>query len=501
MARSKKLKENGKTIYPVTILDAVVDSNTSTPVTKTRLRYSRASAHGRYYKFMTLKRGPEKGIVRFGVESPLMGYADYMVNWTYDTNTEKGMNPYCLFSTNAQMYNRVKLVRTGNDTFDVYFESNAGNDYPAFVFMGEGGTTDSSSITNYIVSTVSAIPEDVYKESTYVGNICFGTVTGTLAGTADSSKALVPRTETDINAEVFKSPGVYVAPISMIDVDTIGFAETVELKGYGIVMTVGQSGTGVRYQYIFVQEETGSYLYRRMLDPISLEQEAFYPVLPDIATSNKAGLVKSGGDISVDSLGNTSVKRNSFNNAGDDAINIDNYPQADYGVIPIWLNTAEADGNPPGREGIILQAKYKSSLGETTQSYVDCLTQLYIGSEGVKFRTIIDYDAANPFDGTAWESPTPEYTVIPAYVYQAAGYIDLTGVTFNGLDASKPIYVQDTYGGNSGLIPLSVTKSADRMYITFTYYDSDYSAPVVAHKTLLPSDFGKQVTLSFKEFK
>lgn len=189
MARIKKLKENGATIYPATILDAVVDSKTSTPITKTRLRYSRASAHGRYYKFMSLKRGPEKGIVRFGIESPLMGYAEYMVNWTYDTNTEKSMNPYCLFSSNAQMYNRVKLVRTGNDTFDAYFESNAGNDYPAFVFMGEGGKTDSNSITGYVVSIVSAIPT-VYKESTYVGNICFGTVTGTLAGTAKKAAGI-----------------------------------------------------------------------------------------------------------------------------------------------------------------------------------------------------------------------------------------------------------------------------------------------------------------------
>lgn len=189
MAKIKKLKENGSTIYPATILEAVVDSKTSTPITKTRLRYSRASAHGRYYKFMSLKRGTEKGIVRFGIESPLMGYAEYMVNWTYDTNTEKGMNPYCLFSSNAQMYNRVKLVRTGNDTFDAYFESNAGNDYPAFVFMGEGGTTDSNSITGYVVSIVSAIPT-VYKESTYVGNICFGTVTGTLVGTADNAAGI-----------------------------------------------------------------------------------------------------------------------------------------------------------------------------------------------------------------------------------------------------------------------------------------------------------------------
>lgn len=164
MARIKKLKENGATIYPATILEAVLDSKTSTPLSKTRLRYTRASGYGRYYKFMSLKRSLEKGIVRFGIESPLMGYAEYMVNWVYDTNTEKGMDPYCLFSSNVQMYNRVKLVRTGNDTFDAYFESNAGNDYPAFVFMGEGGTSDRNSITGYVVSIVSAIPT-VYKES------------------------------------------------------------------------------------------------------------------------------------------------------------------------------------------------------------------------------------------------------------------------------------------------------------------------------------------------
>lgn len=489
---------------------------------------------------MTLKRGPEKGIIRFGIESPLMGYADYMVNWTYDTNTEKGMNPYCLFSTNAQMYNRVKLVRTGGSTFDFYFESNAGNDYPAFVFMGEGGTTDSNSITSYIVSIVSAIPEDVYKESDYAGNICFGGIdvyaknwtalflknidieavrtcidfggkgfvgydenstgfvfgiggfisprksyinvgengigygqgskiqtiyhagnlgiaTSSKAGlvkgsgditvdssgnvTVNQSKALVSRTETDINADVFKTPGIYVAPISMIDVDTIGFAETVELKGQSIVMTVGQSGTNVRYQYIFVQEEAGSYLYRRMLDPISSEQEAFKYFMPEIptATSDKAGTVKSGGDISVDSLGNTSVKRNSFNNAGDDAINIDNYPQADYGVIPIWLNTAEADGNPPGREGLVFQAKYRSEQGSSGTEYVDCLTQFYVGNEGVRHRTIVDYDEATKFENTPWSKINDDWYFDLGTATVASSTSSSANVTFTGSSAFSSI--------------------------------------------------------------
>lgn len=281
MAKIKKLKENGSTIYPATILEAVLDSKTSTPLSKTRLRYTRASAHGRYYKFMSLKRGTEKGIVRFGIESPLMGYAEYMVNWTYDTNTEKGMNPYCLFSSNAQMYNRVKLVRTGNDTFDAYFESNAGNDYPAFVFMGEGGTTDSNSITGYVVSIVSAIPT-VYKESTYVGNICFGTVTGTLAGTAD--------------------------------------------KAAGI----------------------------------------------------------------------------SFANS-DDAINIDEYPQAELGTIYIWLNGNQADGNVPNypENGVIIQShfRFENDEGEYKYRY----TQMFVGKNGTLYSRTSVEDSTLGFTPSSWE--------------------------------------------------------------------------------------------------
>ena len=281
MAKIKKLKENGKTVYPATILEAVLDSKTSTPLSKTRLRYSRTSAHGRYYKFMSLKRGPEKGIVRFGIESPLMGYAEYMVNWIYDPNTEKGMNPYCLFSSNAQMYNRVKLVRTGNDTFDAYFESNAGNDYPAFVFMGEGGTTDSSSITGYIISIVSAIPT-IYKESAYVGNICFGTVTGTLSGTAD--------------------------------------------KAAGI----------------------------------------------------------------------------SFANS-DDAINIDEYPQAELGTIYIWLNGNQAGGNVPNypENGVVIQSHFRFENDEWEYKYR--YTQMFVGKNGTLYSRTSVEDSTLGFTPSSWE--------------------------------------------------------------------------------------------------
>ena len=287
MARIKKLKENGKTVYPATILDAVVDSKTSTPITKTGLRYSRASAHGRYYKFLTLKRGLEKGIIRFGIESPLMGYADYMVNWTYDTNTEKGMNLYCLFSTNSQMYNRVKLVRTGNDTFDVYFESNAGNDYPAFVFMGEGGMSESSSITNYIVSIVSSIPENIYKESA-----------GTPAYFHNDVYVLRDYAKGDPILK-FISPGHIEKWIRLNR--TNNHLEIVDSNGsltelYASSFVGDLKGTADNSE----NDENGD----NIVNTYSKKAD-----LPVVATSSKAGLVKSGGNITVGSDGTVTVNK------------------------------------------------------------------------------------------------------------------------------------------------------------------------------------------------
>lgn len=140
---------------------------------------------GLYYKFMSFDIGGDKGMIRFGIISPLLGYGEFLIGWGWQGTTEKHCYPYCLFSTNAQMYNRVKLVRTGDSTFDAYFESNSGNDYATFVFMGQSGT----SVKSFSVSGVSSIPT-VYRESAYVGNICFGTITGRLAGTADNANKL-----------------------------------------------------------------------------------------------------------------------------------------------------------------------------------------------------------------------------------------------------------------------------------------------------------------------
>lgn len=332
MAKIKKLKENGSTIYPATILEAVLDSKTSTPLSKTRLRYSRASAHGRYYKFMTLKRGPEKGIVRFGIESPLMGYAEYMVNWTYDTNTEKGMSPYCLFSTNAQMYNRVKLVRTGNDTFDAYFESNAGNDYPAFVFMGEGGTTDSSAITSYTVSIVSAIPT-VYKES---------------AGTP-----------------AYFYNNVYVQKDYAKGDPILKFISPGHIEKWIRLNRINN--------HLEITGDNGS--------------------LSELYASSFVGDLKGTADKAAGI---------SFANS-DDAINIDEYPQAELGTIYIWLNGNQADGNVPNypENGVVIQShfRFENDEGEYKYRY----TQMFVGKNGTLYSRTSAEGSTLGFTPSSWE--------------------------------------------------------------------------------------------------
>ena len=138
-----------------------------------------------YYKFMSFDIGGDKGMIRFGIISPLLGYGEFQIHWTWQGSTEKNCYVYCVFSTGSQMYNRVKLVRKGDSTFDAYFESNSGNDYATFVFMGQSGT----SVKSFSESGVSSIPT-VYRESLFVSEVYFGTIIGTLAGTADNANKL-----------------------------------------------------------------------------------------------------------------------------------------------------------------------------------------------------------------------------------------------------------------------------------------------------------------------
>ena len=598
------------------------------------------------YKLFSILSGGDKASTTFSILSPVLrggsGYAKYIVYRSYEGTTVKNWYPRCIYATDSTMYNRIKLVRTGDNTFDVYYQSNTGNDYCTFI-LDETTQTD----LEIVAAGVSSIPEDIYKESEYAP-VYFGDIYGSLKGNADTatkatqdgngktiadtylpktggtmsgaltvesnvflksssttrylqiatvnksgaaftsrlyvdvnagrgaflqfinngvayelgvhtdgapryikdntvymlyhagnlvnattgksglmsatdkakldSLSAIARKETDIDSEVFKTPGIYVAPISSIEID----GTDTPLYGNSTIITIGNgSQAGYIEQIVIASIDDETKIFRRSWDLITGAAFEFTSLLPDIATSRTAGLVKSGNHITVsgdgtvtvtnsqkatnDSVGNNiantyqnKTKPIPFNNSSD-AINIDNYPQSDYGTIAIWFNQAEADGTPPGQEGIVYQTKYRSELGESSSTYVDCLTQLYVGSGGIKHRTVIDYDDASKFDGMAWIEPGNSPQVIPVYVYQASGYIDLTGIAAQDIDTNKLIYVKDTYGGGSGLIPLSCTRNGSTMYITFTYFDTDYGTPVIAYKQIHQTEFGKHVNLSFKE--
>lgn len=615
MARIKKLKENGSTIYPGTIPQAVVDPTTGkniteifasknvatssslgliksgsdivvggdgsvrvNPMTVTRIHSMGISTA---YKLFSINSMEDKGNIIFSIASPVLGggsgYATYMVYRIYQgANIEKHCYPVCLYATESSMYNRIKLVRTSNQSFDIYYQSKSGNDYCNFI-LNCATSTDIS----IVAAGVSSIPEEIYKESigqniylfndlyvqkdytkgspllkfispghigrsfrlnisnnhleiiddnanlselyakNFNGNLIGnadtatkatqdengkniadtylpktgGTMSGALtvesnvflksnsttrylqiatvnnSGTpftsrlyvdvnagrgaflqfinngvnyelgvhtdgapryikdntvymlyhagnlvnATTSKAglmsntdkskldglsAIARKETDIDSDVFKTPGIYVAPISSIIVD----GEETTLYGNSTIITIGNgSQAGYIEQIVIASIDDETKIFRRSWD-LTTEPFEFTSLLPDIATSRTAGLIKSGGDITVGGDGTVSVNKTDtikFNNSSD-AINIDNYPQNDYGTITIWYNFSQADGESPGQEGIIYQTKYKSQTGDTVNPYVDCLTQLYVGSGGIKQRTVIDYDAANPFDGIPW---------------------------------------------------------------------------------------------------
>lgn len=370
MPQIHDLSVNGKRIYPSTIPQAVVDPETGKNITKIFASKNVATSSSlgliksgpdvvvggdgsvtvnnriipkmykmgvnSKYKLFSILSGGDKASTTFSILSPVLsnglGYAKYIVYRPYESATVKNWYPRCLYATDSTMYNRIKLVRTGDNTFDVYYQSNTGNDYCTFI-LDETTQTD----LEIVAAGVSSIPEDVYAESGYAP-VYFGEVYGTLRGNADTATKA-----------------------------------TQDVNGNNIAST-----------------------YQNKIKPIP------------------------------------------FNNASD-AINIDNYPQDDYGTIAIWFNQAEADGYPPGREGLVLQTKYRSELGDSGTSYVDCLTQFYIGNEGVRHRTIIDYDASSKFENTPWSKIDDDWYYNLGTMSVSSSTTSSANVTFSSSSAFSTI--------------------------------------------------------------
>lgn len=480
------------------------------------------------YKLFSILSGGGKASTTFSILSPVLsgglGYAKYITYRPYEGTTVKNWSIRCIYATDSSMYNRIKLVRTGDNTFDVYYQSNTGNDYCTFI-LDETTQTD----LEIVAAGVSSIPEDIYKESAYAP-VYFGDIYGSLKGNADTAAkstqdgngnniadTYLPKTGGTMSGALTVESNVFLKSSS-----TTRYLQIATVNNSGVAFTSRlyvdvNAGRGAFLQFInkgvayelgvhtdgaprYIKGDTSYMLYHAgnlvnattskaglmsaedknkltyiengannfVLQPplndelggvrqggqyvsfnpdgtirVELAESALYANSAGtvsnvpVATSSNIGGIKSGEDIEVSENGDVSIlfaakaseadcdnngnyitdtylriddadktyqnktKPIPFNNSSDQ-INIDNYPQNDYGTITIWYNFAQADGTSPGQEGVIYQTKYKSEQGEGGSGYVDCLTQLYVGSGGIKHRTAIDYDEAAPFDGIPW---------------------------------------------------------------------------------------------------
>lgn len=353
------------------------------------------------YKLFSILNSGDKASTTFSILSPVLssglGYAKYIAYRPYEGTTIKNWSIRCIYATDSSMYNRIKLVRTGDATFDVYYQSNTGNDYCTFI-LDETTSTD----LEIVAAGVSSIPEDIYKESEYAP-VYLGDIYGSLKGNADTAtkatqdgngnnivstyatKDIATTSKSGLmsNTDKSKLDGI-AANANNYSLPTASNTTLGGIKvGSGLSISGGVlSATG--------GGEADSVEWENVLNK------------PGNVTTSTDGLMSSEDKIKLDNIQEGYI---AFVNSSD-AINIDNYPQSDYGTIAIWFNQAEADGTPPGQEGIVFQTKYKSEQGDSGSGYINCISQLYFGSDGVKQRSTIDYDAANPFDGIAWTSTT-----------------------------------------------------------------------------------------------
>ena len=225
------------------------------PLTVTRIHSMGISTA---YKLFSINGIGDKFNNVFSIVSPVLGgskgYATYMIYAPWQGNTVKDCYPVCLFATETSMYNRIKLVRTGDQSFDVYYQSNSGNDYCNFILH----CSTSSAIT-VIATGVSAIPEDIYKESAYVP-VYFGDIYGSLKGNADTATKATQDGNGNNIADTYlpKTGGTMSGALT---VESNVFLKSNSTTRYLQIETVNNSGTPfISRVYVDVNAGRGAFL-------------------------------------------------------------------------------------------------------------------------------------------------------------------------------------------------------------------------------------------------
>lgn len=280
------------------------------------------------YKFASINLGGDKGSVRFGIISRILGYGEFLIGWPWQSTEQKECTPYCLFATGAEMHDRMKLVRTGNATFDVYFEGDSGNDYCMFVYMG------GNRPATFTATGVSAIPEEIYKESAYAP-VYFGYIYGSLKGNADTATKATQDGNGNNIADTYlpKTGGTMSGALT---IESNMFLKSNSTTRYLQIATVNNSGVAFTSRvYVDVNAGRGAFLqfinngvaYELGVHtdgaPRYIKGGTIYTLYHagnlGIATESKAGLVKSGNDVAVNGDGTLTVRNAATSSIKDQA--------------------------------------------------------------------------------------------------------------------------------------------------------------------------------------
>ena len=285
MAKIKKLKENGSTIYPATIPEGVVDTNGFTLAELLD-------------ELLEVLAGGSRGNME-------LAFSDLRAA----IGSEDGNDL-------SRFVSKVNTFLNDADASDTTI--NRWKEIESFLT----GITDTKTLTGLLNDTLTSAKSYTDTAKSALQNNLNATQTNVMTLT-EKVKPFVSTSETSINAEIFESAGIYIAPIASIQTED----GPVELDGKSIVMVVGSdSGTGMLTQTVINHNAGTVKIYSRYYDSLGafgsftdiLGEEYVLPV----ATASALGGVKGGGsghDITVGSDGEVTVNKSAFANTAGSA--------------------------------------------------------------------------------------------------------------------------------------------------------------------------------------
>ena len=292
MAKTKKLKENGSTIYPATIPQAVVDPNNKTKLSEIIDDLALTFGDPGESKNIVQAMSDLRSTIGEHSESGLDGYAQYLNLFIDKVNA---------FLEDADAsdatINRWKEIEsflagiTDTDTLtgllaDILTQAKAYTDSTEIALSGDIDVLSGKVSDNQ--DYISALETDMYDEDGKVGKLSKQATTTTNGLMSATDKVKLDGIAAGANK--------YTLPVATASaLGGVKSGEDVEVDSSGIIT-------------VHFAEKASEADCDENGDKI-VDTYARFDELPVVATASKAGLVKSGGNITVTSDGTVTVNK------------------------------------------------------------------------------------------------------------------------------------------------------------------------------------------------